>query len=51
MIQGLRLIWVLLKIIVRKDDIGKVIGAFTIQGNPVVNPSGVPKTNRGKKRK
>ncbi len=47
----LRTLWVLLKILVKKDGMEQALKAITIQGNPIVNSSAVPKVIEKSKKK
>ncbi len=38
----------LLKVITGREKIEKLVGGLSIQGNPVVNPGGVPRVNKKK---
>lgn len=45
----LRTLWALLKILVKKDGMEQALKVITIQGNPIVNSSAVPKVVEKKK--
>jgi len=46
----IRTIWALLKILLKKDAMEEALKGITIQGNPIVNSSAVPKVEDKKKR-
>jgi hypothetical protein len=45
----LRTLWALLKILLKKDGMEQALKVITIQGNPIVNSSAVPKVVEKKK--
>ena len=47
----LRILWALLKILVKKDGMEQALKGITIQGNPIVNSSAVPKVVEKKDKK
>ena len=47
----LRTLWVMLKILLKKDGMEQALKGITIQGNPIVNSSAVPKVVEKDKKK